>query len=63
MRDKELVEIVIKNYQECWNRMGNTGADNYEDIATDEEKMCFNQFLVWEYLFSILDIDVDTLKQ
>jgi len=43
--------------------MGNTGADNYEDIATDEEKMCFNQFLVWEYLFSILDIDVDTLKQ
>lgn len=58
----DIKNIVVKNYKKCWNKMGSTGADDYDEIATEEEKLYFHQFLVWERMFHYLDLKAEDLK-
>lgn len=57
---EKIAEYVEKHYKVEWDKMGNTGADDYWDTATREELYHFGRFRAFEDLQDFIESNFST---
>lgn len=59
----KLIEYIEINIQKYWDKMGNTGGDEYFDNATQEELIALGQYKAFEKIQNFIFIENKKSKE